>query len=791
MIGILPTKEYENYGFDMFTDYSMIYPSWTAKYFRFTKSEVEILCNKLLKNEKENNYSLQNSMNKKQKLNDNLESEILKEDENFEIEEEVELFHKKKSILESIEHWYKGYQLLDLHTKTKTLYELYTPYSIINTIERESIEELNMGNCLDLIDHISNNFEKLKYSMISLADSKIVKLNIKAKGDLKIVNRCKALKFLIHLGYLNYNHNTDEVFIPNRDIKQMIKTFLKSDQWKILNAKESNFKIFNPGCYKINNSICIDTYVDKTELILHFNELIEKGKDGKSFICDSRPRRFGKSITDYMLVAYYSYTESEIPFFNDKKISKTKNWDKYLGKFNVINLNMINYFLEHDFEDGKKMISMELCKEIKRRIPNFKFNNKNDLKVILKDLFNLTKRRNIVIIDEYDLIIRKKEDENTIKKYLKFLIGLFKDKNETNVDLVYITGILPLKQIEINSGLNNFSEYSMIYPSWMAKFIGFTEKEVDDLYDRYEKYEKKGFSRNFKDEVKKWYNGYKLIDENNLTYKIYTPYSIINALFYREIGDYWTKTETSKFLSDYINMNYERLKEDIGFLIKNKKIKIDVKNFQNDFTSINSKDDIFTLLVHTGYLGYDKENKEVFIPNKEIKEQFESIVKTNANWKFTMNKLIHSENLLKATLRGDAEIVVKYLEDAHDDGSNNTYNNKATLSYAIQLAYYKAEDYYNKSLEVDSGNGFADIVYFPTDEVIKYDYPPFIVELKYNESAESGIQQIKNREYPKIFEKYYGKILLVCINYNKEIKSNCPGYKHHSCIIEEIEKKKF
>ncbi|ORX55333.1 hypothetical protein BCR36DRAFT_281546, partial [Piromyces finnis] len=524
-----------------------------------------------------------------------------------------------------------------------------------------------------------------------------------------------------------------------------------------------------------------------TELILHFNELIEKVKDEKSFIWDSRPRRFGKTITANMLVAYYSYTESEIPFFKDKKISKTENWDKYLGEFNVIHLNMINYFLEHDFEDGKKIISMELCKEIKRRIPNFKFQDKNDLKMILKDLNELTDRENIVIIDKYDLIVRKKEDEDTIKKYLNFLIGLFKDKHETSVVLVYMTGILPLKQVGINSGLNNFSEYTMINPSWMAKFIEFTEKEVDDLYDRYEK---KGLSRNFKNRMKKWYDGYKLIDENNLKYEIYTPYSIINALYYREIRNYWNKTETIKFLSNYINMNYERLKEDIGFLIKNKKIKIDVKSFQNDFTSINSKDDIFTLLVHTGYLGYDKENKEVFIPNKEIKEQFELIMMSNANWKFTMNKLVQSENLLKATLKGDAEIVAKYLEDVHDDGSNNTYNNEATLSYAIQLAYYKAEDYYIKSLEVDSGKGFADIVYFPTEEGIKRDYPPFIVELKYNKTAESGIQQIKNRGYPKRLEKYYGKILLVCINYNKEIKSNCPGYKHHSCMIEEIEKKK-
>ncbi|ORX55332.1 hypothetical protein BCR36DRAFT_368079 [Piromyces finnis] len=138
MTGILPIKEFKDKRFDMFTDYSMIYPSWTAKYFEFTKREVEILCNKLLKNEKEKNYSLQNSMKKEQKLNDNLESEILKEDENFEIEEEVELFHKKKSILKSIEHWYKGYQLLDLHTQT--LYELYTPYSIINTIKTNSIK---------------------------------------------------------------------------------------------------------------------------------------------------------------------------------------------------------------------------------------------------------------------------------------------------------------------------------------------------------------------------------------------------------------------------------------------------------------------------------------------------------------------------------------------------------------------------------------------------------------------------------------------------------------------------
>ena len=122
------------------------------------------------------------------------------------------------------------------------------------------------------------------------------------------------------------------------------------------------------------------------------------------------------------------------------------------------------------------------------------------------------------------------------------------------------------------------------------------------------------------------------------------------------------------------------------------------------------------------------------------------------------------------------------MEEAHNQAGNKTYNDEAALSYAVQLAYFTAERYYTAILELDSGKGYVDIAYLPAP---KYpDIPALIIELKYNKTAETAMDQIRRQKYPDRLEHYRGNILLVAIDYDKDIPNDKPEFKHHKCRIE-------
>ena len=141
-----------------------------------------------------------------------------------------------------------------------------------------------------------------------------------------------------------------------------------------------------------------------------------------------------------------------------------------------------------------------------------------------------------------------------------------------------------------------------------------------------------------------------------------------------------------------------------------------------------------------------------------------------------------SQEILKATLDKDSDKVAELLEEAHNRAGNKTYNDEAALSYAIQLAYYAAQMYYTTILELDSGKGYVDIAYLPAP---KYPaLPALVVELKYNRSAETAMSQIKRQKYPERLIHYKGNMLLVAIDYDKDLPNTAPEFKHHKCIIE-------
>ena len=138
--------------------------------------------------------------------------------------------------------------------------------------------------------------------------------------------------------------------------------------------------------------------------------------------------------------------------------------------------------------------------------------------------------------------------------------------------------------------------------------------------------------------------------------------------------------------------------------------------------------------------------------------------------------------MLEATLDREETLVADYIEQIHMEyASAIQYHNENSLSSVLTIAYLSAMKYYFKPIrELPTGRGFADFVYIPKPEY-KADYPALIVELKWNQKAQTAIQQIKNKKYPTAIEKYTGDILLVGISYDK----NC---KEHQCLVEKYEK---
>ena len=225
-----------------------------------------------------------------------------------------------------------------------------------------------------------------------------------------------------------------------------------------------------------------------------------------------------------------------------------------------------------------------------------------------------------------------------------------------------------------------------------------------------------------------------------------------------------------------MDMDYDGLRGDIVRMLGGGHVKVNTRSFQNDMRNFKTKDDVLTLLIHLGYLGYDAETGEAFIPNKEIIGEFENAMSVGG-WSEIMRVLKQSETLLEDTLACREQSVAEALDRAHTEvASILTYNDENSLGCAIGLAYYSARKDYRLIRELPTGRGFADVVFLPLPHAKK---PALIVELKYDKSADTAIRQIKEKRYTQALECYSGKILLVGINYEKD-KEN----KQHSCVIE-------
>lgn len=362
-------------------------------------------------------------------------------------------------------------------------------------------------------------------------------------------------------------------------------------------------------------------YVDKSALIEFVNNSLNSERQ---FMCVSRARRFGKSMAAKMLNAYYDHSCQSAELFQDLKITKSLSFQQHLNKYPVLYVDMTNFITRYrNSGDVVKHIQADILTELKEAYPNVKLGLKDDL---LSALYAIVQQAEpskfIMIVDEWDALLRESDSTQSVgENYVDFLRLLFKSGNSLSVFAgVYMTGILPIKKYKTQSALNNFEEYTMISPGEMAACFGFTDEEVSALCAH------NGVD---KEQIKIWYDGYRIGGQES----IYNPLSVIRAIRRRYCESYWSNTGTYETLSNYIKMNYEGLKDDVIKLLAGEKCIVNTKNFQNDINVINSKNDVFTALIHLGYLSYNRDTNECYIPNKEIYlEYFGDIVLVGINY---------------------------------------------------------------------------------------------------------------------------------------------------------------
>ena len=387
-------------------------------------------------------------------------------------------------------------------------------------------------------------------------------------------------------------------------------------------------------------------YVDKSGLISFINSTLET-KD--KLTCVSRPRRFGKSFATQMLCAYYDKSCDSRELFCDLEIAADPAFDKYLNKYDVIYLD-ITWFIstEKDVKNTVSYMQEQVIEELCNTYPSIE--KANSLPMVLAKIAEMTGHRFIIIIDEWDALFREAKDDTDLQKeYIQLLRGLFKSSlTDKMIEAAYMTGILPIKKYGTQSALTDFREYTMLQPKKLAEYVGFTEAEVEKLCQEH--------GMHFED-AKRWYDGYSFSREKS----VYSPNSVVQAIVNEEFGDYWTETETYESLKFYIGLNIDGLKDAIISMLGGERYRINTRTFQNDMSSIKSKDDVLTLLVHLGYLAYDSTRKEVYIPNQEVADEFKNAVEysewegissaLHASERFFRSLSIPSQNLLFHWLR--------------------------------------------------------------------------------------------------------------------------------------------
>lgn len=512
-------------------------------------------------------------------------------------------------------------------------------------------------------------------------------------------------------------------------------------------------------------------FVDKTSILEELFPLVE---EGNHYICITRPRRFGKTVTANLIASFFSKGCDASDVFDRLKVSGNQEYRRKMNQYNVIHISL-NEVPKRcvTYEQYIQRIEARLIKDLKQAYPDADVNEEDAVWDVLMDVYAADKSaRFIFVLDEWDYIFHRdfvsREDKEA---YIEFLSSLLKDK--PYVVLAYMTGILPITKYSSGSALNMFLEYTMAEKEKYSQYLGFDDREVDELYARYlavtsmPAIEREG--------LRVWYDGYHTLTGKRL----YNPRSVVSALSDNQLGSYWTNAGPYDEIFYYIEKNVDAVRDDLARMAAGEGVKAKIQEYAATSMNLQTKDEILSAMVVYGFLSY--EDGKVRIPNKELMDKFADVLLKEPSLGYVHRLARESERMLEATLGGDSNKVAEILEFAHNtEIPLLNYNNETDLTALVNLLYLSARDSYHVEREDKAGIGYVDFIFYPK---VKNE-PGIILELKVDSTPEEAIHQIRERGYMLNFKRriggrpeYTGKVLGVGIAYDRKSKK-------HSCKIE-------
>lgn len=516
-------------------------------------------------------------------------------------------------------------------------------------------------------------------------------------------------------------------------------------------------------------------FVDKSRML---EELFPLVQTGNNHICITRPRRFGKTVMANMITSFFSKACDAQELFQKLQIADAENYDRYRNRFSVIHISF-NELGGRCTSYGQyiERIEKKLIKDLKREYPEMSIDESESAADVLLELYAADDTAQFLfVLDEWDFIFHQSfitEDDK--REYLMFLRNLLKDR--PYVLLAYMTGILPIAKYSSGSELNMFSEFTMVAEERFSGYFGFTEKEVDLLFARCQR-QCGSSGKVTREGLKNWYDGYC----TKAGERLYNPRSVVMSLSNNNLGNYWTSSGPYDEIFYYVRNNVDAVRDDLALMISGGRVPSRICEYAATSQELRTKEEILSAMVVYGFLTY--ENGMVFIPNRELINQFSDMLKRETSLGYVYRLAKESEKMLRATLAGDTRRMEQILELVHDTESPLLlYNHETELSAVVNLVYLSARDIYRVEREEKAGKGFVDFVFYPellpaTDGII--------LELKVDHSPEDAIAQIKEKNYALRFTGDVGqsrkmphRILLVGIGYDRKNK------KHH-CKVEEL-----
>lgn len=517
-------------------------------------------------------------------------------------------------------------------------------------------------------------------------------------------------------------------------------------------------------------------FVDKT---LMLRELFPYVSAGNRHICITRPRRFGKTIMANMISSFFQKASDSSDVFDSLTISQVDDYRRYKNQYNVIRIDFSKMPRNCDsYTQYIERIEALLIEDVKEAFPQVKINEADAVGDILESVFVQCGEKFIFVLDEWDFIFHRDFiNEIDKEKYVAFLSNLLKDR--PYVVLSYMTGILPIAKYSSGSELNMFAEFTMVNSPMFGEYFGFTDDEVDDLYRRYivecdRQHKEKSVTRKG---LRDWYNGYYTKSGE----RVYNPRSVVFALQFNNLTNYWTSSGPYDEIYYYIRNNISDVRDDLALMISGESVTAKIQEYAATSMNLSTRDEIYSAMVVYGFLSYL--NGKVCIPNRELMEKFDELLVKNESLGYVYLLAKESEKMLKATLAGDTLTMERILEFAHNtEVPLLSYNHETELSAIVNLVYLAARDSYRVEREDKAGTGYVDFIFYPYDTTADC----IILELKVDHTPDEAIAQIIDKKYalkfmPKLAGQkiYTGRILAVGIGYWKESKK-------HSCKVEEI-----